>query len=434
MASLANLPKLRRTLTDVMEDELYHMPGQSKSNASSPQSQHPMLAGTRPGSNSVEFLTIPDNFTETHNEIMGNPTLIEDLDDDDEEMLLEEADLDDQGKLYTPNSFNIQPFNPFHDYANPNVFNSYNNQLHQSSYLHQDPFASSFEPPSTVSPRDAHLKFPEELLYAESNNALLNASFDPSQIFVWPSQDLISKNQIIGPEELYMDEISDDEDMEEEEEEESMGTDLNYYDVNDQTLSPPSSPSNLHQISSAKENSSPLSFSMEEILPLSQGNIDISSTKLNNEIVIDEEPGEDLYTTRSSAMMTPESPEELHNNTHRSIPRRKPSTLGVTTSDGFHQCHLINPATQKPCLKQFSRPYDLVRHQETIHASKKKIYRCTLCEDDFNKSGNARLSNKTFSRGDALSRHIRVKHGLTGNEANELIRLAKENVEYIDVA
>lgn len=98
-----------------------------------------------------------------------------------------------------------------------------------------------------------------------------------------------------------------------------------------------------------------------------------------------------------------------------------------------HYCNLINPTTGVPCDKQFSRPYDLIRHQETIHATKKKIFRCVLCEGRVN-GGNGNGKSKTFSRGDALSRHIKVKHQLVGQEALDMINKAKENVEYVLVA
>lgn len=97
-----------------------------------------------------------------------------------------------------------------------------------------------------------------------------------------------------------------------------------------------------------------------------------------------------------------------------------------------HVCHLINPHTNKPCDKNFSRPYDLIRHQETIHASLKKIFRCVICEGRLN-GGDGNGKSKTFSRGDALSRHIKVKHQLVGQEAVDLINSAKDNVEYVSV-
>lgn len=95
-----------------------------------------------------------------------------------------------------------------------------------------------------------------------------------------------------------------------------------------------------------------------------------------------------------------------------------------------NECDLINTATGEPCGKKFSRSYDLIRHQETIHAVNKKVFRCVICEGRHGGGeGNGRL--KTFSRGDALLRHIKVKHGLGGPEAAQLMSQAKRNVEYI---
>jgi hypothetical protein len=66
---------------------------------------------------------------------------------------------------------------------------------------------------------------------------------------------------------------------------------------------------------------------------------------------------------------------------------------------GPHKCERINPTTGKPCNTIFSRPYDLTRHEDTIHNARKQKVRCALCVED-----------KTFSRNDALTRHMRVVH------------------------
>ena len=66
---------------------------------------------------------------------------------------------------------------------------------------------------------------------------------------------------------------------------------------------------------------------------------------------------------------------------------------------GPHKCEKINPSTGKPCNTIFSRSYDLTRHEDTIHNNRKHKVRCHLCTDE-----------KTFSRNDALTRHMRVVH------------------------
>lgn len=66
---------------------------------------------------------------------------------------------------------------------------------------------------------------------------------------------------------------------------------------------------------------------------------------------------------------------------------------------GPHKCTRINPSTGKPCDTIFSRPYDLTRHEDTIHNTRKMKVRCSYCREE-----------KTFSRNDALTRHMRVVH------------------------
>ncbi|KAI4113829.1 MAG: hypothetical protein LQ345_005274 [Seirophora villosa] len=66
---------------------------------------------------------------------------------------------------------------------------------------------------------------------------------------------------------------------------------------------------------------------------------------------------------------------------------------------GPHKCERINPSTGKPCNTIFSRSYDLTRHEDTIHNNRKQKVRCHLCTEE-----------KTFSRNDALTRHMRVVH------------------------
>ncbi|KAI1403858.1 hypothetical protein F4819DRAFT_193895 [Hypoxylon fuscum] len=71
----------------------------------------------------------------------------------------------------------------------------------------------------------------------------------------------------------------------------------------------------------------------------------------------------------------------------------------MNSQAGPHKCERINPSTGKPCNTIFSRPYDLTRHEDTIHNARKQKVRCDLCTEE-----------KTFSRADALTRHYRVCH------------------------
>ena len=71
----------------------------------------------------------------------------------------------------------------------------------------------------------------------------------------------------------------------------------------------------------------------------------------------------------------------------------------INSQAGPHRCDRINPSTGKSCNTLFSRPYDLTRHEDTIHNARKQKVRCHLCTEE-----------KTFSRADALTRHYRVCH------------------------
>ena len=91
----------------------------------------------------------------------------------------------------------------------------------------------------------------------------------------------------------------------------------------------------------------------------------------------------------------------------RSTESPAPSTSGMTpaailarnSQAGPHKCTRINPSTNKPCNTIFSRPYDLTRHEDTIHNNRKQKVRCPMCREE-----------KSFSRNDALTRHMRVVH------------------------
>jgi len=107
---------------------------------------------------------------------------------------------------------------------------------------------------------------------------------------------------------------------------------------------------------------------------------------------------------------TPQKLQKHKREAHRSVgTHTTPSSLGsgMTSAQllarnsqaGPHRCDRINPTTGKPCSTIFSRPYDLTRHEDTIHNARKQKVRCALCVEE-----------KTFSRNDALTRHMRVVH------------------------
>ena len=80
-------------------------------------------------------------------------------------------------------------------------------------------------------------------------------------------------------------------------------------------------------------------------------------------------------------------------------PSAEPNLALRNSQAGPHRCDRINPSTGKSCNSIFSRPYDLTRHEDTIHNARKMKVRCHLCTEE-----------KTFSRNDALTRHMRVVH------------------------
>ena len=100
-------------------------------------------------------------------------------------------------------------------------------------------------------------------------------------------------------------------------------------------------------------------------------------------------------------------PEDLsrhHQNFHFSCPKcsqQFPSPFRLNVHQlNCHvlRCDRINPSTGKPCNTEFSESYDLMRHEDTIHNSKSLRVRCKICTE------------RTFSRNEALTRHMRVVH------------------------
>ena len=99
---------------------------------------------------------------------------------------------------------------------------------------------------------------------------------------------------------------------------------------------------------------------------------------------------------------TPTTPYAPTSSTQTPTSATFPSGSSATNRNnqaGPHKCERTNPSTGKPCNTIFSRSYDLTRHEDTIHNNRKQKVRCQFCTED-----------KTFSRNDALTRHMRVVH------------------------
>jgi hypothetical protein len=90
---------------------------------------------------------------------------------------------------------------------------------------------------------------------------------------------------------------------------------------------------------------------------------------------------------------------EGHRNANLGTTMTSAAILERNSQAGPHKCERINPTTGKPCNTVFSRPYDLTRHEDTIHNGRKQKVRCALCVEE-----------KTFSRNDALTRHMVSQH------------------------
>jgi hypothetical protein len=95
---------------------------------------------------------------------------------------------------------------------------------------------------------------------------------------------------------------------------------------------------------------------------------------------------------------------EGHRNANVAAAMTSAAILERNSQAGPHKCERINPTTGKPCSTIFSRPYDLTRHEDTIHNGRKQKVRCALCVEE-----------KTFSRNDALTRHMVRIHPTTND-------------------
>lgn len=96
--------------------------------------------------------------------------------------------------------------------------------------------------------------------------------------------------------------------------------------------------------------------------------------------------------------------------------------------DVVHECQLPSPdEPDKLCLRQFSRKYELIRHQETVHSKKKKLFKCYVCVKQ-----NPSIGPRIFTRHDTLAKHIRVNHKISGREAKAEVAFSKKHAEVVE--
>lgn len=96
--------------------------------------------------------------------------------------------------------------------------------------------------------------------------------------------------------------------------------------------------------------------------------------------------------------------------------------------DVVHECQL--PSADEPhklCLRRFSRKYELIRHQETVHSKKKKLFKCYVCVKQ-----NPEVGPRIFTRHDTLAKHIRVNHKISGKEAKAEVAYSKKHAEVVE--
>lgn len=96
--------------------------------------------------------------------------------------------------------------------------------------------------------------------------------------------------------------------------------------------------------------------------------------------------------------------------------------------DVVHECHL--PSADEPgelCLRRFSRKYELIRHQETVHSKRKKLFKCYVCVKQ-----DPSIGPRIFTRHDTLAKHIRVNHRISGKEAKAEVAYSKKHAEIVD--
>ncbi|KAK6461096.1 putative zinc finger protein [Scheffersomyces coipomensis] len=144
----------------------------------------------------------------------------------------------------------------------------------------------------------------------------------------------------------------------------------------------------------------------------------------------------DKFVSASLAGLTPKEKKKIRVDAklaaHRIIKKttvNKPSNKSSNYDpDVVHECQL--PSADEPhklCLRRFSRKYELIRHQETVHSKKKKLFKCYVCVKQ-----HPGVGPRIFTRHDTLAKHIRVNHKISGKEAKAEVAYSKKHAEVVE--
>ncbi|OBA21030.1 hypothetical protein METBIDRAFT_78125 [Metschnikowia bicuspidata var. bicuspidata NRRL YB-4993] len=119
---------------------------------------------------------------------------------------------------------------------------------------------------------------------------------------------------------------------------------------------------------------------------------------------------------------------QSHRVVARSDFKMAPSRSSNYDPDVVHECQLPAPEdASKMCLRRFSRKYELIRHQETVHSKKKKLFKCYVCVKQ-----DPAIGPRIFTRHDTLAKHIRVNHRISGKEAKAEVAYSKKHAEIVE--
>ncbi|RCK60815.1 Transcriptional regulator RPN4 [Candida viswanathii] len=540
MTSLAILPQLKRTITDIMDEELYQSPSSPSVNTTTTANNNthntfnqfnnpntPTNNNTFYNNNTTANQPMNYNYNSSRNSINSSPNLttttanlaqpttnynlgnVLNIPDSFLEQLASQEYIDhlksqqqqqqqvvfDSDDMFALDFTSQQPqqVNPFNDYGNPNSFirplqqqQQAQEQAQQQQQQQQHTQDANAPLPQTFpTRRRRRITLLNEAIDGTSSNKkkhfdeeyiLYNPDISPGQIV---NQNELDSSLIIPPNsnDLFLSEqdqanafanndliipgyendylfLDDDDEQIEEDVSDDEGD--NYFQVDedfDDFMMNNSNYEDFSNFDTYTNNTTPTSTTTanndtvkieeqqqqpEEFAQPREVSPSAISSQDNDDMMVDVDdevstPQQEVsavqqlkHTPKKSGGKEGAGKTKKHHSSH-SI-----SGAEITANNPNHQCNLINPSTGEPCNKQFSRPYDLIRHQDTIHATMKKIFRCVICEDRLN-GGPGNGKDKTFSRGDALSRHIKIKHGLVGQDALDLINEAKANVEYVPV-